>query len=703
VENPGLRRDFFLSLAMQFVNPLFLLALGALIIPILIHLFNFRQFKKVYFTNVAFLREIQQETKKQSRLKQLLILLSRLLAIAALVLAFAQPYIPAPGQLRKNVGKKAVSIYLDNSFSMETMATDGKLIDLAKNKAAEIASAYAPSDLFQLMTNDFEGKMHRFTDRDQFLKLLEEIQVSPVTRNLTDVVARQNDLKKEAADAIMDGWIISDFQKSTHSLYGLKPDTSIQWFLVPLEASRIANIYIDSIFFESPVHQQGQTVRLHVRITNAGTEPLEKVPVKLVINGTQKTVSNFAVNPGATTEVIMPYTENPAGIQFGQVEITDYPLVHDDIFYFSYQVREAVPVLCISQSATNPYITALFSNDSTIHFTNTVVNQVAYSELFSHSLIILNGVDDISTGFSQELTRFVESGGHLVIFPPVKPSPTLNQFLSGLGTRGYLQVDTTRQRVSRINVLSPVYSDVFEKNTNGEIVLPDNLDLPVVNRHYRIVSSPDFMPETLLEMDNKFPFLLSLNAGKGKLYLFASSLESGWSNFPRHPVFVPTLYKMALLSNPVSPLYHFSGENVSLIVPGDSVSESVLFRIRQSGNNFEVIPGITRTDAGLTIQTHDQIRQAGFYQVYSGNTLVAGLAFNYNRLESRPECYKTAEIKEQISRQRNLSFNIMAEKNRPLARQIEQLNQGTPLWKWFILLTLLFLAFEIALIRHLKI
>ena len=74
LKKPGPTPGFLLILDMQFVNPLFLIALSAIIIPILIHLFNFRQFKKVYFTNVAFLREIQQETRKQSRLKQWLIL-----------------------------------------------------------------------------------------------------------------------------------------------------------------------------------------------------------------------------------------------------------------------------------------------------------------------------------------------------------------------------------------------------------------------------------------------------------------------------------------------------------------------------------------------------------------------------------------------------------------------------------------------------
>ncbi|MBL0031994.1 MAG: BatA domain-containing protein [Bacteroidetes bacterium] len=80
---------------MQFIYPEFLFALSVLAIPIIIHLFNFRRFKKIYFTNVRFLKEIKQDTQSKSKLKHLLVLLSRLLALTFLVLAFAQPFIPA--------------------------------------------------------------------------------------------------------------------------------------------------------------------------------------------------------------------------------------------------------------------------------------------------------------------------------------------------------------------------------------------------------------------------------------------------------------------------------------------------------------------------------------------------------------------------------------------------------------------------------
>jgi hypothetical protein len=622
----------------------------------------------------------------------------------ALVFAFAQPYIPAPGQLRKNTGKKAVSIYIDNSFSMETLATEGKLIDAAKKKAAEVAAAYAPSDLFQLMTNDFEGKMHRFTDRDQFLRLVEEVQISPVSKTANEVIIRQNDLRKEATGATMDAYLISDFQKSTHSLTTANPDTTIGWFLVPVEATKVANLFIDTIFFESPVHQAGQSVKLHVRIINAGEEPLEKVPVKLVINGIQKTVSNFAVSGGAMTEVVMPYTENQAGFQYGQVEITDYPIVHDDIFYFSYQVLKAIPILAISESGPNNYLDALFGNDSNIVFTNTPIRQVAYSDLFSQAMIILNSPSEISTGLSQELSRFVNNGGHLVIFPPDNMQvSSLNNFLNQFGMNGYGTVDTSRQRVDRINLESDIYKDVFERGSNGKVSLGENLDLPVVNRHYTIQTDEGTPPEILLELQNKRPFLLTVKGGKGQIYLFTSALESNWSSFPRHSIFVPTMFKMAMLSNPAHPLYHLAGDNVTIEIPADSISESLIFKIKQLNSTFEVIPGISKTGTSTAIQTHDQIRNAGFYQVISGKTEILGLAFNYNRLESKPESFKSGELREQIKRMHGNSMTILSEKNRSLSRQIEQFNQGTPLWKWFVILSLIFIAIEIALIRHLKI
>ncbi len=201
---------------MQFIYPEFLLALFALAIPVLIHLFNFRRFKKLYFTNVRFLREIKQDTRSRSKLKHLLVLLARLLALACLVLAFAQPYFPSALQGKAEASRK-VSIYVDNSFSMDAQGKNGALLDEAKQKAREVALAYKVSDRFQLLTNDFQAKHQRFLNRDEFLEELSDIKPGSSVRNLHEVVSRQSDIllkdnnEKESSPT---SYIISDFQKS---------------------------------------------------------------------------------------------------------------------------------------------------------------------------------------------------------------------------------------------------------------------------------------------------------------------------------------------------------------------------------------------------------------------------------------------------------------------------------------------------------
>jgi hypothetical protein len=163
---------------MHFLFPAFLFALAALAIPVIIHLFNFRRYQKVYFSNVQFLKEIQEQQASRRNLKELLILVSRSLAILFLVFAFARPFIP--GKNAANSGKQqAVSVFIDNSYSMETLNKEGTLLDEAKRRAKEVVSAYSINDHFQLLTQDFEGKHQRLLSRDEFNDAVDAVKISP--------------------------------------------------------------------------------------------------------------------------------------------------------------------------------------------------------------------------------------------------------------------------------------------------------------------------------------------------------------------------------------------------------------------------------------------------------------------------------------------------------------------------------------------
>src|SRR5665213_1757526 len=253
---------------MKFVNPLFLFALFSLAIPIIVHLFNFRKFKRVFFTNVRFLKEVRQDTQARNKLKHLLILACRLLSVFFLVCAFAQPYLPRENGA-VHTGDKVISVYIDNSFSMDAVGKNGTLLDEAKKDAREIVAAYKPSDRFQILTNDFEGRHQRLVNREEFLDLVDQVQSSPSVKTLSEITKRQQDALNNA-DGILSGnkqaFLISDFQKTISDFNLIKTDTAIRFRPVPVIAQNRNNIWIDSLWFATPVRQLNAQEVLHIRL-----------------------------------------------------------------------------------------------------------------------------------------------------------------------------------------------------------------------------------------------------------------------------------------------------------------------------------------------------------------------------------------------------------------------------------------------------
>src|ERR1035437_5525562 len=332
---------------MNFVYPQFLFALFAVSIPIIIHLFNFRRFKKVYFSDIRFLKEVKQQTQNRNRIRHLLILISRILAISFLVFAFAQPFIPA-NKKNTTTGVQAVSVFVDNSFSMENVSKNGMLLDEAKKMAREIALAHSQTDLFQLLTNDFEGKHQRLVSREEFLTMLDEVKISPAVKTISEITARQTDVLSKSETKNKKSFVISDFQKSISDFQKVKEDTSVKTILLPVPANQQSNLYIDSCWFDSPVHQLNQAEKLNVRIKNISENNLENISVKLFLNNQQKTPSSFSIESNGSKDIPLSFVVKESGIQQGRIEITDYPVTYDDKFFFSFNVAKNIAVTCIS-------------------------------------------------------------------------------------------------------------------------------------------------------------------------------------------------------------------------------------------------------------------------------------------------------------------------------------------------------------------
>ncbi|RZL17781.1 MAG: hypothetical protein EOO96_28555, partial [Pedobacter sp.] len=384
----------------------------------------------VYFSNVQLLKEVEQQNSSKEKLKNLLILLSRILAIIFLVLAFAQPYIPLNNQKTTAVNN-SVSIYIDNSYSMEAINKDGSLLDEAKRRAKELIKGFGINDRFQLLTNDFEGKHQRLLNKEEFLKALDDVKISASNRNLQQILNRQGNVLTSSANKY--SFLISDFQKNIASVKKLETKTDIQYSFLKLNATALPNVGVDSVWTLSPNHQPGANEKLVVQIKNYSEEEAVNIPLKLAINNQQKGLSSVTIPAGKTIKDTLSFSGLKSGWKKGVISIKDFPVTFDDSLSFSFKVDESLPVLSINGPNAGSYIKALFGADKYYKLTENSESNINYNCLSNFGLIVLNGVSNPSSGLAQQLKTYLTSGGSVVIFPDLDSDiKVYNSFLGAL-------------------------------------------------------------------------------------------------------------------------------------------------------------------------------------------------------------------------------------------------------------------------------
>lgn len=685
---------------MLFANPLFLFALAAVSIPVIIHLFNFRKFRKEYFTNVRFLKQIKQDTQKQSQLRHWIILALRILAITMLVLAFAQPYLPSKTGTEAPKAGNTVSVFIDNSFSMEAVNSRGILFETAKQKASEIAQAYGSTDRFQLLTNDFEGKHQRLLTRDEFLSELAQIKISPATKNITEIYKRQTDLIAGETSTKRNTYIISDYQKSNYDLTDIKPVAGVNTYLISLKPNNQGNAYFDSCWFDLPVQQSGQTSSLNIRVVNKSGTDLEKFPVKLTINGQQKGLSTLNIQANSEAACRISFTNTGQGIQHGVIELTDYPVTFDDKFYFSYMLNKSVQVLCINGNGENKYLQGLFANDSSVNLINNSDKQIDFSKFSGCNLIILNELNTLTSGLSDELRRYVQNGGAMLVIPAQRTDVNnYNTFLSAMQCPQYHALDSVSAKVISLNLADPVFTNVFENSGKNSETLPTNTELPAVSKYYALLNTSSLISRPLMSMTNQKALLSVTSSGAGKVYQLAVPLQPAFSNFPQQAIFVPVIYNIALMSRKEPDIYYTIGTEKQISITSASAVATETVKIKSKDSDFEFIPLMIKDGTTRKIMINGQVKQAGNYEILNENKAFTGISFNYSGKESDPEVFDKEKLDEAISAHSLKSFSTIHDSPKPLDNIIEEMSNGIRLWKYFIWAALLFLLAEVILLR----
>jgi len=675
---------------MKFANPQFLWALFSLAIPILIHLFHFRRFKTVFFTNVRFLRELKKETQSRSRLRHLLILFARCLALASLIVAFAQPFIPS--NFTERAGERAISFYIDNSFSMESQGESSSLLELAKKHANTIAKNYKATDRFQLLTNEMDSRQMQWLSIDQFFTRLSEVTSNHTIRKLDYVLNRQREnIKNEQKKGVI--YILSDFQKNTSSLQEVKPDTSIDYNFIRLEAGINDNISIDSAWFESPYRELDEPDKLVFSVNNYSGKRFDNLPVNLSIDGVERGLESISAGPDSSLKAVISFSTQNKGLHYGEIKLTDFPVTFDDILYFSYNVPEKIKILNIHGAAENIYLNQLFQDKPLFKLENSNETGLDYSSMNNQNLIILNEPEKLSSGLILELNKFVNNGGSLVILPSLKSSAEeLNQLTSSLNAGVYKQKSNLQQKVFKLNQSNPIYDDVFERNQ-------ENIDLPEIKSYFPFNSTARSSEDVLMSLQSGDLFMSSYNSGKGKVYCVAAPLTEEAGNFQKHAIFIPTFYKIALYSIPSNKLYYELGGDNSIELSSLPKGSDVPVKITSLDKQFEVIPEHRVVDGKMTIYPKSSILKAGNYKILQNDSVLALVSFNFNRKESNPEVLSASDLQSAVEKVGIINSYFTDGSQNELPSELLFAEQGKQLWKLFIILALIFLAIETILIR----
>jgi hypothetical protein len=657
---------------MSFVYPSFLWALTALSIPIIIHLFNFRKTTRVYFSNIKLLRQVKQETTQKRKLKQYLVLASRLLLLLFLVLAFAQPFIPAAEQL--SAGKNKI-IYIDNSYSM-TLPVEDKFrsFDAATAFVQEIAEVFPPDTRYQLITNDFAPFSNTYKTKTEVLDLLAQLRLSPISRQAAEVSSRMQTFTDEVF------WI-SDFQKSTWGSDRFQFDTLRQWHLVPVEATSTSNVYVDSLWLDNPFVVGGEKNTIRVKLQNDGPRRLEGLIIKLTINGIQEATASATLDPNSHGEISFDVSTGLSGLNGGTISFNDFPGTFDNEFYFTLNYSRPLRVMEIRQANGPTFIEKVFGNRQLFQFKSYPVSNVDYNEINAADMVVVNGVDRIDPALGASLAAYRQTSGTILFIPGSKPD--LGSYSSTLALPGlkWITADALEE-LDKPDYNNPLFENIFEERS-AQLAMP------------RAKKQLDWGQDrsAILKFRSGLPFLSQY----GHLFVLASPLERTSTDFYQHALFVPVMYRIAASGRKnESQLYYYLTESIVTIRADSIYGEEPVRLVGQQ----ELIPPQRKDIDKVIMELPKFSMNAGFYYALFRKDTLDQVAFNLTRDESKLDRFTSGELRERFGNKMVSIFT--SDSASSLATDIRERYLGTPLWKYALILSLLFLLAEVLLIRFLK-
>ena len=679
---------------MSLLYPDFLWALVLNIIPIFIHLFNLQKHETIYFSDVSLLKSIEEKTKRKSQLKNILLLISRILFVSSVVIAFCFPYKKDQKiDLLKDLNK--VGIYIDNSFSMSRSYQNQTLLESAKDHAIKLIDNLPDETKYVLTTNIKKNNKQYFIDNNEIKKEIINLKTTAQTLTISEALEIQHEqLNLEKLNSF---WF-TDLQENTLDLDKIKDKSIIKNInILQYGSSSNENISIDSVWFNKNNRTINNNENLNVKITNHSVEEVE-FQTKLNINNGEVLNQSFnKINPKESKEIKFDYSVSEKGIKSGLISLINPPnneLLFDDKYFFSYMLEEKFTIVNIHQgeNKSNKSIESLFKSVEKTNYKNIDINNGITIQDLNAELIILNKLSNIDKKTLQLLSNSSKRKS-ILIFPSLSLDVDYKDLYKILGIKSS-EIINLKLELDIESIDLSFFKNIFS-NYN------ENLDLPYFNKYLKIQNL--YNPINYINLSNAEPLLSKYSFKNNDFYFFTSNLSREYSNFSQHALFVPILLRI-------------KEKSANDITSQVSINELENFKInqaiQQNGNikitndlskpTYSFFPLISSSSGSSSLYIKDMIESTGHYFIYNNDSLVNGFSINNSKSESKMAFSSSKELNAELE---NLDLNDKIHywdiKQNKYPELIKNNNKNLEYWIYFIFISLICLILEIIIIKKL--
>ena len=660
----------------QFLNTSFLYSLPACLIPVIIHFFDRRKRKHLMFSSLLFLQEMKTRQLKFLKLKEILLLILRVLAVLFLILAFSRPVIT--GSSTK--GKKETIVVLDRSASMKRSSVfeEAKKIatEIIQNPEIRAELIFSPSEyenIFSGSKDDLKTMIDRSEPSMSGFKL----------KNIFRIIQKQGGLFKNVV-------LVTDNQRSNYE----GPDsaevfrkTKGDLFVVKTRDSTF-NVGVTNVNVFQPAVSSRKVHQVSVAVRNFADRPLKSALLRIIIDSNPVEQKLVSLLPKQQKKINFRINNLTPGWHKGEAVFKCDNVEFDNRKYFSFFMPHQIQVFIAGAHKKDiaPFTYALNKETGIFKIRTFYKGDNSWvKKLDSCAVLILSNYPEFDSERKNRIINALNRGLGILYFPGE------NTDLKNLGFSGFWPMkkweirgvidfgkDKNMSELNRADSDHPVFKDVFKskgKISVGHLIIRRMLNIKINSG----------LP--LISVNYNMPLFLESSAGSGRFLFCTTGIDEKWSSLKFSAVFPVMVYKSVL---------YLSSEK--FVQGEDYFTDDRTVKIEfKAGDNIKII-----TPSGKEIlpdlngpQNFMNLLLPGNYSVIKNNVTEKIISVNIRPEESD---FTPVTIKK-MSDVFPMGKIYMLDSNKDIAEQIKTKSSGISLWRYFLLLSLLAFLSEMFLAK----